>query len=88
MALALAPLIVSAGEQEFPTGEELYAAHCTRCHGTEIHARSNRIVNSMNELRNRVRQCELMAEAAWFEEEVEAVVRYLNDAYYGFSREN
>ena len=46
--------------------------------------RHPRLVNNLEELRARVRQCELVAEAGWFDEEVEAVVQYINDSYYRF----
>ncbi|MBI1732395.1 MAG: cytochrome c [Gammaproteobacteria bacterium] len=84
LSLALLPAMVWAGVQEPPSGAELYAAHCTRCHGTEVHVRPQRLVNTLAELRARIQQCELTAELGWFEEEVDAVVKYLNDAYYRF----
>jgi mono/diheme cytochrome c family protein len=82
LPLALLPTMAAAGGEELPSGADLYAAHCTGCHTTAIHVRSKRIVHSLEELQNRVRQCEQLAEAGWFDEEVEAVVKYLNDSFY------
>ena len=83
-AAALLPAGAWAGGQEAPSGAALHEAQCTRCHGADIYTRQDRIVNSYNELRARVQQCELNAELGWFEEEVDAVVDYLNEAYYEF----
>jgi hypothetical protein len=80
----LLPACTWAGGQDAPSGATLHAAHCTRCHGAEIYARPQRLVNSYAELRKRVKECELMAELGWFDEEVGAVVEYLNDTFYKF----
>ena len=40
--------------------------------------------NSYDALHERVRQCEIMAEMAWFDEEIDDVVSFLNHAYYRF----
>ena len=83
-AAALLPAGAWSGGQDAPSGAALHAAHCTGCHGVDIYTRPQRLVNSYAELRQRVQQCELTAELGWFEEEVEAVVSYLNDTYYRF----
>ena len=76
-----------AGGQDTPSGAALHAAHCTGCHGADIYTRPQRLVNSYAELRKRVQQCELTAELGWFDEEVGAVVAYLNGAFYKFEDE-
>jgi hypothetical protein len=87
-AAALLPAGAFAGGQDIQSGAALHEAHCTRCHSADIYTRPQRLVNSYAELRKRVQQCELNAELGWFDEEVEAVVAYLNDAYYKFTIEN
>ncbi len=84
LASLLLPLVVHAGGDDGPSGAVLHESHCTRCHDDAVYTRDKRLVNTLEELRNRVRQCELMAEAGWFDEEVEAVVSYLNEQYYRF----
>jgi mono/diheme cytochrome c family protein len=84
LLLALAGGAARAGGTD--DGAALHAAHCTRCHGDEVYTRGNRLVHNAAELRDRVRDCELLAEAGWFEEEVEAVVEYLDERYYRFRR--
>ena len=81
------PVVACAGGDTAPSGAALHEAHCTRCHDAGIYTRQNRIVGSYDALRKRVQQCELGAELGWFEEEVEAVVGYLNDTYYRFPTE-
>lgn len=82
--LALAPPAAWCGDEGAADGAALHAAHCTRCHDASVYGRESRLVNNLEELRARVRQCELVAEAGWFEEEVEAVVQYINNGYYRF----
>lgn len=86
-AWLLLALAGSAAQASNPDdGAALHAAHCTRCHGDEVYTRAKRLVNSFEELRARVRDCELLAEAGWFDEEAEAVVDYLDERYYRFRR--
>lgn len=84
LAGMLLPVAVHAGGDDEPSGAALHESHCTRCHDDAVYTRATRLVNSVEDLRQRVRQCELMAEAGWFDEEVDAVVQYLNDGYYRF----
>ncbi|MND06774.1 Green heme protein [compost metagenome] len=49
-----------------------------------MYTRPQRLVNSYAELRKRVQECELGAELGWFDEEVDAVVDHLNEAFYEF----
>ena len=70
--------------QDAASGEKLHNEHCTRCHTPDIYTREHRIVNSYAELAERVRQCELSNELTWFDEEINAVVDYLNSTYYRF----
>jgi cytochrome c553 len=84
LLLVLAPATAWCGGDGTADGAALHAAHCTRCHDASVYTRESRQVNNLEELRARVRQCELVAEAGWFAEEVEAVVQYINDGYYRF----
>ena len=72
---------------DIENGQVLHDAHCTRCHQPDIYTREKRMVNSFSELQEQVRQCELMAELAWFDDEVEDVTAYLNESYYRFNIE-
>lgn len=72
--------------QDIDPGKKLHEEHCTRCHSPDIYTREKRIVNSYKELAERVRQCELNNELTWFDEEINAVVKYLNSTYYHFEK--
>lgn len=65
-------------------GEALHDEHCTSCHKPVIYTRSDRMVNNLDALRERVKQCELANDLLWFEEDVEDVSAYLNSGFYQF----
>ena len=72
---------------DIENGKALHNENCLRCHNETIYTRENRLVNSYYELRTRIRDCELMSEAAWFDEEIDDVASYLNQAFYHFDLE-
>ena len=82
LSLAMAPLLLYA-QHEFD-GKQLHDANCISCHTADIYTRENRIVNNYRQLQERVRQCELANELTWFEEEIDAVITYLNSNFYHF----
>ena len=65
-------------------GESLHGDHCQRCHKDEIYTRAERIVEDLPQLEQRVKQCELMNNLLWFDEEVNDVTAYLNAHFYLF----
>jgi hypothetical protein len=72
---------------DIKNGKTLHNENCLRCHNESQYTRENRIVNSFDELRTRISDCELMAEMAWFDEEIDDVAAYLNDYFYHFNIE-
>lgn len=72
---------------DIDNGKQLHEENCVRCHQSEVYTRENRMVNSYDELAERIRQCELMAEMAWFQEEIDDVTAYLSETYYKFNLE-
>lgn len=86
IVLILPAITATAFAADIENGKALHDANCVRCHQSEVYTRDNRMVNSYVELHERVKQCEIMAEMAWFEEEIEDVVSYLNETYYKFDR--
>ena len=82
ITLLLFSLPVEAVDIE--NGKALHNENCLRCHNETQYTRDNRIVNSFQELRERISLCELSAEMAWFDEEIDDVTAYLNDAFYRF----
>ena len=65
-------------------GKILHDEHCQSCHLPEIYNKADRMVKNPVELKERVKQCELMNELLWFEEDVDDVTSYLNQHYYLF----
>jgi len=72
---------------DIENGKTLHNENCMRCHTPSQYTRENRIVNSFDELRTRISQCELMAELTWFDEEIDDVSAYINEAFYHFNLE-
>jgi hypothetical protein len=72
---------------DIENGKILHDENCLRCHNETQYTRENRIVNSFDELRERISLCELSAEMAWFGEEIDDVTAYLNNAFYHFDLE-
>lgn len=72
---------------DIENGKALHNENCLRCHNESKYTRKNRIVNSFDELRERISQCELSAELTWFDEEIDDVTAYLNNAFYHFDLE-
>jgi hypothetical protein len=68
-------------------GQQLHDANCMSCHTTDIYMRADRIVNNFRQLEERVSQCELANELIWFDEEIDAVITYLNANFYHFDNQ-
>lgn len=65
-------------------GEESMKNHCYKCHTDDVYTRENRFVKSIDALSKQVVRCKDNTEAAWFDEDSEAVVQFLNQKYYKF----
>jgi cytochrome c553 len=68
-------------------GKKIYSAsECVRCHQTnKMFTRGDRKVNSLPELNSQVRRCDAQLSTNLFDDEIEDVVAYLNQAHYKFS---
>ena len=66
-------------------GKVLHNENCLRCHDESKYMSGDRKVKDYQQLRARVSQCELMAELAWFDEEIDDVTAYLDSAFYKFN---
>ena len=65
-------------------GELLYRTHCIGCHTTQVHWRDRRIVADWAGLAAQVERWQKNANLDWSGEDVGAVARYLNAAFYRF----
>jgi len=72
-------------------GKQLYDAKCTSCHisqfggdGSGIFTRKDRRIKTIEGLTGQVNNCNAMAHAALSDDDINDVVKYLNDAFYKF----
>lgn len=59
---------------------------CSGCHDSSIYTRKNRRVDSLSRLNSQVRMCDAQLGTNLFDEDVTAIVNYLNDSYYHFDK--
>jgi hypothetical protein len=86
-SIILLLLSLPAHAVDIENGKNLHNENCVRCHQESVYLREDRIVNSFQGLRERISQCELSAELVWFDEEIDDVTAYLNNAFYRFNME-
>lgn len=84
LALACTGPARAAQDDALARGEQLHDEHCLQCHGTEVYTRDDRRITSRAALAKQVRRCEQATGVQWFEDESEAVIRYLNQTFYHF----
>jgi len=85
LCLIVTPFSVYA--QNEIDGQQLHDKNCMSCHTADIYMRADRIVNNFRQLEDRIKQCELANELTWFEEEIDAVITYLNTNFYHFDNQ-
>lgn len=75
---------VHASNVRVDRGELLYETHCLACHTEQMHWREQRLVTDLESLAMQVQRWQTVTRAGWNSEDIEAVVRYLNNVYYRF----
>jgi hypothetical protein len=65
--------------------ESFISDQCTQCHDSGIYTREDRRVTSLQGLHSQVRMCDANLGTGLFDEDIEAVVGYLNENYYKFA---
>jgi mono/diheme cytochrome c family protein len=83
-AIVLLSAPLPSGAAESPDGKALHEQRCTKCHTAEIYTREDRKVTSYEGLQRQVQRCETALGLQWFDEDIAAVVAYLNRDYYRF----
>ena len=59
---------------------------CSGCHDSSVYTRENRRVDSLPRLDSQVRMCDAQLGINLFDEDVSAIVNYLNNNYYHFDK--
>ena len=74
----------SENNAQMARGQEAYQTYCVKCHTDEVYTRENHFVKSLDALRKQVVRCKDANDIPWFDEDVDAVVQFLNTKYYKF----
>jgi hypothetical protein len=87
-SLMLLLLIPSAYAASLPgdsaDGKRLHDASCLGCHDTGVYSRTDRTVQSLDALKERLAGCSHMAQKKFSTSEAENLIKYLNDQFYHF----
>ncbi len=71
-------------EEIYLLGKTEHDANCVKCHTDSVYTRKDRFIKSMEALNKQVNRCKENVGVAWFDEDVDAVVYFLNEKYYKF----
>ena len=75
---------LSSRAADIENGADLHFEHCTGCHDSGVYTREDRKLRDLAGLGKQVRFCKDTLGVAWFDDEVEDVIAYLNATYYRF----
>ena len=78
---ALAQTPNAAGDKR---GELLYATHCVGCHTTEVHWREKKLATDWAGLTAQVERWQQNNNLGWSADDIAAVARHLNAAFYHY----
>ena len=65
-------------------GKRLHDANCMGCHDTGIYTRKDRLVRSLDALKEQLGSCSHMAKKEFSAIETQNIIKYLNDQFYQF----
>lgn len=65
-------------------GKAVHGRHCTGCHDTRVYTRTDRSVRSVEGLAGRVRLCNTQLKTGLSKDELDDLVKYLNESFYRF----
>jgi hypothetical protein len=66
------------------SGKSLFDANCTGCHDTSVLTRKDRVVQSLDALKEQLGSCSHMANKEFSDSETKDLLKYLNDQFYRF----
>jgi len=82
--MVLAVAAGAAGTVQAEDAAALVKRDCMSCHGNDVYTRPNRMVLSLDGLRQQIARCHRATGKNWTSADVENVVQYLNATYYKF----
>lgn len=71
-------------EPKFSRGQLLYENHCTTCHASQVHIRSNRKARSVEDVRRWVIYWERELKLKWNNDDVNDVKKFITERFYKF----
>ena len=77
-------LTPSAYAADSTDGKRLHDANCMGCHDTGIYTRKDRLIKSLDALKERLGDCSHMAKKEFSASETQNIIKYLNDQFYHF----
>jgi mono/diheme cytochrome c family protein len=84
IAALLIPVAYAALPGDGAEGQRLHQASCTGCHDSRVYTRPNRVVRSLNALKQQVEGCGHAAKKEFSAAEIQNLVKCLNDGFYHF----
>jgi mono/diheme cytochrome c family protein len=84
IAILLLPIAHAALPGDAAEGRRLHDANCLSCHDSGIYGRKERLVRSLDALKQQVEGCGHMAKKQFSAAESQNIVKYLNDRFYHF----
>jgi hypothetical protein len=66
------------------SGKRLFEANCMGCHDTSVLTRRDRVVQSLDALKEQLASCTHMANREFSESETQDLLKHLNDQFYHF----
>ncbi len=86
LLLAFAALAAADAHTALPgnseEGKRLHDENCTGCHDAGVYAPERRQVRTLDGLREQIGGCNHMAGAHFSSEQLQSVLKYLNDSFY------
>lgn len=65
-------------------GKRLHDGACMGCHNTDVYTRKDRVVQSVDALKEQLVSCSHMARAELSTSEMQYLLKYLNEQFYHF----
>jgi hypothetical protein len=84
LMVAIATAAYAALPGDAADGKRLHQAHCTSCHDTAVYTRKDRMVKSLDGLKEQIGDCSHMAGQSFSPAQTRNLVKYLNDQFYQF----